>query len=195
MTSKQGFAVTQYDVAFLWRLLFRFYDTQQDFIAQFKGLMHRAETREDALRLLHTLKGNAGNIGMLDVMTKAAELETICQNPEANYANALTDLEAELLRVLPPIKAQKETQKETLTLAKITQQPVSTEYYQALTAKLYELLSNDKLDADIVAVELEAILEGTDKSHLIHAIRQAITRYDFDTAIDKLNILMADQNS
>ena len=192
---KTGLAVTQYDVAFLWRLLFRFYDTQQDFIAQFKGLMHRAETRENALRLLHTLKGNAGNIGMLDVMTKAAELETICQNPEANYANALTDLEAELLRVLPPIKAQKETQKETLTLAKITQQPVSTEYYQALTAKLYELLSNDKLDADIVAVELEAILEGTDKSHLIHAIRQAITRYDFDTAIDKLNILMADQNS
>ena len=72
---------------------------------------------------------------------------------------------------------------------------MSAEYYQALTAKLYELLSNDKLDADIVAVELEAILEGTDKSHLIHAIRQAITRYDFDTAIDKLNILMADQNS
>lgn len=192
---KTGLAVTQYDVAFLWRLLFRFYDTQQDFIAQFKRLMHQADTREDGLRLLHTLKGNAGNIGMLDVMNKAAELETICQPPEANYANALADLEAELFRVLPPIKAQKEKQKETLIPAKITQQPVSAEYYQALTAKLYELLSNDKLDADIVAVELEAILEGTDKSHLIHAIRQAITRYDFDTAIDKLNILMADQNS
>ncbi|GGN28341.1 hypothetical protein GCM10011350_19920 [Marinomonas arctica] len=190
-----GLAVTQYDVAFLWRLLFRFYDSQQDFIAQFKRLMHQAETREDGLRLLHTLKGNAGNIGMLDIMKKSAELETVCQHPEADYSSALANLEAELLRVLPPIKAQKEKQKETLTLAKVTQQPVSAEYYQTLLTKLYEFLSNDKLDADIVAVELEAILEGTDKSHIIHAIRQALTRYDFDTAMNKLNILMNDQNS
>jgi two-component system, sensor histidine kinase and response regulator len=185
-----GLAVTQQDTAFFWRLLFRFYDSQQGFVDQFKRLMQQADKKEDALRLLHTLKGNAGNIGMLDLMRKATELEEICQHPEADFSSALIDLETELLRVLPPIKAQKET----LSPVKITQQSVSTEYYQALTAKLYELLSNDKLDADVVAVELEAILEGTDKSYLIHAIRQAITRYDFETAMDKLNILMADQN-
>lgn len=190
-----GLAVTQHDVAFLWRLLLRFYDTQQNFVEQFKRLMQQTDTREDGLRLLHTLKGNAGNIGMLDLMNKAAELEKACQLPDADFSNALSELENELWRVLPPIKAQKEKQKETLTPAKVTQQPVSTDYYQTLIAKLYDLLSQDKLDADIVAVELEAILEGTDKSHLIHAIRQAITRYDFETAMDKLNILMTDPHS
>lgn len=187
-----GLAITQYDINFFWRLLFRFYDSQSLFIEQFSQL-YQKEDKEDALRMLHTLKGNAGNIGMTDLMHKAAELENACQQSEEQFTQALNQLAEELERVLPPIQSHKDRQ-ERLTsempLATKKRQKVSSDHYQTLLNKLYDHLSNDRLDADIVAAELENIMEDTESSDAIHSIRQSITRYDFESAIKRLKDLM-----
>ncbi|WP_137168962.1 response regulator [Marinomonas sp. FW-1] len=187
-----GLAITQYDIHFFWRLLLRFYESQSSFVKQFSEL-YQKEDKEDALRMLHTLKGNAGNIGMTDLMHKAAELENACQQSEAQFTSALNQLAEELERVLLPIQNHKDRQ-EHLTneapLATKKRQKVSSDYYQALLNKLYDHLLNDRLDADIVAAELESITEGNESIDVFHSIRQSITRYDFESALTKLKDLM-----
>ena len=190
-----GLAITQHDIDFFWRLLFRFYDSQSVFISQFSEKFQQ-EDKEDALRMLHTLKGNAGNIGMIDLMHRAAELESACEQSETHFADALARLEKELQRVLPPILAQKakraNLESNTPTATK-KRQKTSPEHYQSLLNALYDLLMDDKLDADLVAAELEIITEESEKSDIIHSIRQSITRYDFEAALEKLEQLMPTQ--
>ena len=190
-----GLAITQYDINFFWRLLFRFYDAQSLFVKQFSEL-YQKENKEDALRMLHTLKGNAGNIGMTDLMHKAAELENACQQSEEMFTQALKLLSEELERVLPPIQSHRSQQNHPAnktSLATKKRQKVSSDYYQTLLNKLYDHLSNDRLDADIVAAELESIVEGDENIDVLHSIRQSITRYDFESALNKLKDLLPKQ--
>jgi two-component system, sensor histidine kinase and response regulator len=190
-----GLAITQYDINFFWRLLLRFYDSQSFFVKQFSEL-YKESDKEDALRMLHTLKGNAGNIGMTDLMHKAAELENACQQSEEQFTQALNQLAEELERVLLPIRSHKDRQARLTSetpLATKKRQKISSDYYQTLLNKLYDHLLNNRLDADIVAAELESIMEGNESIDVLHSIRQSITRYDFESALNKLKDLMPEQ--
>ncbi|SBS39684.1 Signal transduction histidine-protein kinase BarA [Marinomonas spartinae] len=97
-------SITQNDEAFLWRLLFRFQDKQQNFVDQFNQAIN-SDDPEEAPRLAHTLKGNAGNIGMTELMHRAADLESALKT--GHYSDALSALDKELQRILNAIMRQK----------------------------------------------------------------------------------------
>jgi len=97
-------SITQNDEVFLWRLLFRFQDRQQNFVDQFHQAIH-SDDPEEAPRLAHTLKGNAGNIGMTELMHRAAELEKAIKT--GDYSTALSALDDELQRIIKAIVRQK----------------------------------------------------------------------------------------
>ena len=97
-------SITQNDEAFLWRLLFRFEDKQQDFVDQFNQAIHSNDP-EEAPRLAHTLKGNAGNIGMTELMGRAAALENAYL--AGDYQTELAALDEELQRVILAIHQQR----------------------------------------------------------------------------------------
>lgn len=188
-----GLSITQQDVDFFWRLLFRFHDAQQSFVMQLNDALHR-NAKEDAVRLAHTLKGNAGNIGMQDLMEKARRLEKALEEEvaETEISRLINEVEAELQRVLPPIQTQKEnllqTEKDATPNTKF-----SEENYQALLAKLHDYLTQDRLDADMAVVELEAMLDGKPETVTLSHIRNAIAHYDFETALERLKELMPEQ--
>jgi two-component system sensor histidine kinase/response regulator len=51
---------------------------------------------EEAVRLAHTLKGNAGSLGMPDVQQSALELEMACREGQADTSEPLADLQNKL---------------------------------------------------------------------------------------------------
>src|SRR5690606_23094820 len=73
--------------ALLRKLLQRFHDSQAGVAAQIRSALARAE-QEEAVRLAHTLKGLAGNIGAHDLMHLAAELEAALRHQQQDQVPA-----------------------------------------------------------------------------------------------------------
>ena len=91
------------DRAFFLRLLDGFVAEFADAVGQTGRDLDRGE-REAAIRRLHSLRGNAGSLGALDLMATAGALEEAMQRGEMDLAAGLADLER-LLRELAAASA------------------------------------------------------------------------------------------
>ncbi len=85
------------DSAFFLRLLRRFTRESADAVQEIRDTLAQGE-RESALRQLHTLRGNAGNLGALGLMAAAGAVETLVKaGPETGDLEArLADLDHRL---------------------------------------------------------------------------------------------------
>ena len=99
---RQGLARMMGKVDAYTNLLRKFHRTQQDFVAQFRQAV--AEQRQpDALRMAHTLKGAAANIGARALADAAAQVEKDCAWTTTTAPPSLPMLEGQLLCVLQDI--------------------------------------------------------------------------------------------
>ena len=89
-----GLAVVRGNSALYRRLLLRFAEQQRDFEQQFRQAQN--EEQDTAIRLAHTLKGVAANLGATRVQQAAASLEESCKAADGNLEQRLSELLNEL---------------------------------------------------------------------------------------------------
>ncbi len=182
----KGLCATQNNIALYHRLLRKFYDQQQDFEAQFRAAQSDDNDPEGAIRLAHTLKGVAGNLGIEGVQNAAGALEAAMKENSFHVEALLTTLITELepvmegLKELPPLPA-KEHKKGT--------DAINKESVAVILQKLHELVTEDNIKAGTVVKELTPLLENTDTSETLDTLIIALENYNFGQALVELKRL------
>ncbi len=87
------------DPAFFLHLLTRFADDYADAVAQTRRDLAEGE-RETAARRVHTLRGNAGNLGALELMATAGALEEALRRGETDLETGLASLDRQLTALI-----------------------------------------------------------------------------------------------
>jgi signal transduction histidine kinase/DNA-binding response OmpR family regulator/HPt (histidine-containing phosphotransfer) domain-containing protein len=170
------------NIKFYRKLLLKFAENNTEVIQQIRTAFS-AEDGEAALRLAHTVKGVAGNIGAEALQDSAAELETaLQQSPDELPVLLINQTEEELSRVLAAIGLLSGGE-EAATEA------VSGHIPHDIGEQLQDLL--DKLEEFDTEAEdvLESILvqvHGTPMTPMLEGLEQRIGQYEFDEAAEQV---------
>jgi signal transduction histidine kinase/DNA-binding response OmpR family regulator/HPt (histidine-containing phosphotransfer) domain-containing protein len=157
------------------RLLRQFISEQADTAARLNAALDEQDY-ELAQRIVHTVKGVAGSIGLFDLQARAALLERAIKTRE-NYRQTLPALERELARVLSALQ---------LAFAEAPPAVVATTDGAALQEQLAELL--DAGDSEALeffqqhAPAIRALFPDGDYA----GFELALHAFDFVSALDKL---------
>ncbi len=162
------------------RLLKGFDKTQQGFGAQFSQAL-REQDVDGALRLAHTLKGLAGNIGAMALQHAAGELESVC-SPDAK----VVDAEAALAKTLSALNA---VRADIRALVHATpaepmdaEQLLSDPGIQSQWLKLSQLIDDNDAQAQDLIQDLIGDRPGLVQVARVRELSEALGRYDFDAA-------------
>jgi len=168
------------------KLLLKFAENQADVINQAQAAVESGD-HALAIRIAHTLKGTAGNIGATVLHKKATDLESVLREKSIDSQPLIAETAAELNRLLSLIKpleinheiatSQDQTAISADELAKKLQQ-----LQQHLED--YDSESNDALE-EILKLPLNPALQ-TD----LWALQKSVSSYDFETAVVELNLLI-----
>lgn len=160
------------------RLLGKFYENQKDALINLKRHWELGE-REDALRLVHNLKGVSGNVGARNLHTATVALEIHLQknNAELN-GEVFQQAESALQQVMESLAmfVQKTTHVATETVVDPTK-------VIPMLVHLRQLLENDDTEAAIIVGELAPFLSKPAWSEPLAKLSRAVAGYDFATAL------------
>jgi len=170
------------------RLLKGFARTQRDFAQQMSAAMPTVGQTDDAIALVHTLKGLAGNIGARTLLERTTVLEAELRSPTTGDQAATPSVKTALDATLAALDA---VLADIDRMGRPSSEPVwgngpDQEVLQGHWTHLGRLVG----DQDAQARELLQELLGTWPSLRQHpqvtALKQALDRYDFDNARDVL---------
>jgi PAS domain S-box-containing protein len=183
---QRGLQTTQGDQVLYTKLIKRFIEGQVDFEAEFKQSIQSRDS-ELAIRLAHTLKAVAGNIGARDLMESTKQLEATCI--ENINSDAVTVL---LNKVVPQIAQVIESLNTIIELSATNSDSTSHSNVDVgeLLRKLKVLLEDYDTEASELIFELESLPEMDTHKQLIKALSKAISGYDFDEALNQLSKLV-----
>lgn len=176
------------DTALLRKLLRRFCETQADCQAQVETALASGD-RAGAVRVAHSLKGLAGNIGARALAAHAAELEACLRHArDDDAALALHTLVVELQLLIGHITQALHEQDASLARGKtVALEPaVDRQLLKAGLARLEQLLREDDGDsARCLNEQLEAVV-GIGQQQAAAKLEHLISRYQFDEALQVL---------
>ena len=187
------------------KLLRMFHDSQRNFEQEFRTAQADPDPQV-AVRLAHTLKGVAGNIGAKGVQEAARELEYSTRRGGAEeIEKALDSLMAELRPLIDGLEAtglaqgtqdiaNPEVADVTPNGQETTEKPSDYDRsaVRAVLHELYGHVVNNNIDAGDAAEKLRELLEGRVLSEGLNSVIQAIDGYDFDTAQEALTHLASE---
>lgn len=158
------------------RILNKFTASENDFFERLQTAL-LADRMDDAIRMAHTLKGVAANIGAMDLSMTAADLEKALKRSEYTRAEViLTRLNEELREILNAIHDG---------LSPI----VKTHVSKIDSTKVSELLNNlsvqiDDYDASAseTCVELTRHISQSETPSKVLELQRALDNYDFSLA-------------
>lgn len=161
------------------RLLHKFFESHQNFVGQFEATLVSSE-HATAVRLAHSLKGTASNIGAFGVAQAAAKLEMYCQTgvTEAVIQASLFEVAQHLEKVLNAL-AKLNVEGSTPTLLT----PVSEPDLQQRLTKLSHLLAESNSQAIEMLAELRALSLEPNLTECLTRVAQQVERFDFDAAL------------
>ena len=183
---QRGLQTTQGDQVLYTKLIKRFIEGQVGFEAEFKQSIQSRDS-ELAIRLAHTLKAVAGNIGAMDLMESTKQLEASC------IENINSDAIIVLLnKVVPQIAQVIENLNTIIELSATNSDSTSHSNVDVgeLLRKLKILLEDYDTEASELIFELESLPEMDTHKQLIKALSKAISGYDFDEALNQLSKLV-----
>jgi len=167
-------------------LLLQFAAKQVDASSQLSAAIENGD-RKLAERIAHTIKGTAGNIGLGQASTVAEKLERAIREEEAVVPALLKEFTLVLSRqgqairqVLHVVTPDQPTAGEKS--AEFDAQAAST----AIT-RLKALLESSDGDSAEAFLQVENILAGTVDKLRLDALSAAVTEFDFERGLQKLN--------
>jgi two-component system sensor histidine kinase/response regulator len=170
---------------FYLQMLARFHEGQRDAVSQIQQALNERGGKQIAERVAHTLKGVAGQLGVMAVNEMAAQIESKIRHNEDKQAlmPLLNSLDAELQKVmqaLEPVLSKAALQDENGTAPSNS---ISRETAHELMRRIAGLLR--QYDADAIELLNESntsliqILGGMAHQKIMRAARQ----YDFDACL------------
>ena len=171
------------------RLLERFVTNQQDFAAELQAAVAAGDQELEA-RMVHTLKGVAGNIGAERIQQLAAELEQqVRQGNEAEAAACRTELTLALQALLAALQDWQAKQHPQ-------ESPPAAESSESIPREqlldLREHLENfDASASDLVEALLAQPLSAFDRQ-LLEAVHEQLAAYDFEAGLAVLDKILMD---
>ncbi|MCP2068163.1 UNVERIFIED_ORG: PAS domain S-box-containing protein [Pseudomonas reinekei] len=174
-----GLAACSGKTALYLRLLRTFHATQKSFVEQFKTAIADADPTA-AVRMAHTLHGNAGNIGARALAQAAAQLEQACRagEPSDGVQAHLTEVSRCLIPVLSALAVLPE--EKTASGAKPPQ--AEAELGDQLT-RLGQLLAESDTAAFEALDELRRLSLDNALARRLSRVAQQLERFDFDRAL------------
>lgn len=181
-----GLATVGNDRKLYLELLFRFVEHYGDSAVQMRDLVRDGDL-DAAVRLAHTVKGVAANLGVDRILRLTRMMENAL--PEAPLDPGLLNaFEAEMARVLEYVQGVKGLDRETRS----GNLQLAEEHRTALLALLGELPHRMERDWGGVEDALEALIplmEGTPHAEEVAAILVAVKNFDMDGMTDKASQL------
>jgi PAS domain S-box-containing protein len=152
------------------KLLRDFSTTKGNLITEIIELIDKNDI-ETAGRVLHTLKGTAGNLGMMDLHQETIEVEKeIKRNGWSNFVSSTTALSTKLSDLISKIKEAVLDEKEEITSQTFTPEKI---------ALLSDLLHNDDPDA----IEVFNAMGRIDHPHF-EELKSKVNGYEFEEALE-----------
>ncbi|MBM6550919.1 PAS domain-containing hybrid sensor histidine kinase/response regulator [Marinomonas ostreistagni] len=168
------------------RLLERFINSYQDFTQRFEQA-----NPNDALRMVHTLKGTAGTLGMEELASLANSLERKMASTD-EYHVLFTGLTSELKTILIELtRWQQQLVKADEPEIDSDQTPLDDTQRIALLEELREALVQNLLESRDLVQALKPNLDQANERAVFNTINEAIAVYDFDLAIEQVDALLA----
>ena len=176
------------DSALLRRLLERFCDSEQGSIARVRQALLAGE-RGEAERLVHSLKGLAGNIGARELAQRAGDLESMLRHKREGFEfeTLLTRVEQDLRRLVDSIRAG--LRSADAEPAGSRQQPAGEMDSATLVAcldRLETLLRKDDGESMQALEPVLPALEALGYGHEASILAELIGRYAYEEALDGL---------
>ncbi|MBB2493384.1 response regulator [Aquipseudomonas ullengensis] len=163
------------------RLLSKFAASQADFPGQLRSALAAGES-DSAERLIHSLKGLAGNLGALDLAAQAATLESAIKDARhEELGTLLAELEHSLASLVGAIRAQ---------FPPAAAEPVSAvdeQQLQQLCRQLQQLFAEDNPRAGKVFDEQAELLRSA-FTHDYAMLAAAVRGFDFERALELLQV-------
>ena len=167
------------------KLLLKFAESQADIINQAQAAVESSD-QTLAVRIAHTLKGTAGNIGATALQRKATELETLLREGNGEPQSLMAETAAELDRLLALIAPLKISHDKTTTPRAAISSDELAKKLQQLQQHLedYDSESDDSLE-EILQLPLNTALQTDLKS-----LQKLVSSYDFENATVELKVLI-----
>ncbi len=171
---------------FLYRkLLYRFYETNKNFKEEFLAAKAKDDLKA-AIMIAHTLKGSAGNLGIVTVEKVAEKLEQGCKEGADDIEQQLGNLMADLLPVLSGLE-------ELGTISADREpDPLDMEAIEPILRKLHELMLSYNINAIDTIEQLSPLIGNTEHTSQLERIKRSIDEYDFEEGVKALIALMDD---
>ena len=182
---ERGLITTQQNTGLYLRLIDKFYDKQMHFSTEFKDALKT--NIEDAERTAHSLKGNAGNLGMTSLFETAKELEFACKDNADNIEQILEKVLSELSVVQNSIETLKASINNPETTASNTDNTANNvDILTQLITELYGYLSTNNIKSGDTLKKIEPLIANTAQSGLFEQVVNSVDDYDFSEALETL---------
>ncbi len=184
------------------KLLLRFCQTQRDLVPQLNSYLENCQ-QEDAVRLVHTFKGLAGNIGAKALSQLAAELEAALRFADSDQVQMLQQqieplLETQITTILQ-VLSQLETSANSSNDASVYPSAIVAVSDQSSSPDLDQLLSRlqqleqlltdaDGNAADFLPPYIEALAQVLPRSQLT-SVQRLLSQFDYDAALPYVKVL------
>jgi len=173
------------------KLLLKFYNNNINLIEQLKK-SYKTNNSENALKLIHTIKGVSGNIGAIELFEATKEIETTLKNNSNNNIETLLDKYSIVLNnVLNDIHGYKQTLNDVQTINNNNNNKlIDNNKIKQLLKELIALIKDNDMDTELKLKEIKT-LNGINKYNIeISDIEKAFNDYDFDGALICANKLL-----
>jgi len=162
------------------RILRKFVHSQRDAVARIRQSVAEGR-REEAIRLAHTLKGVAGNIGAAGLQAQALALETMLKRGEMDAFDAHCETLARALAgIVHAIESGLSADAHGSDGVQDTQ---DAQALAPLLRQLHALLQDDDTDAVEVLEQISARAPRFAREQGLRAISEAVEQYDFERAV------------
>jgi two-component system, sensor histidine kinase and response regulator len=163
------------------RLLTRFQERENDATQRLQQALHKGET-DTARRIVHNLKGLAGNIGADALAAACRHLEYHLDGDDSQRQQAIARLQQQLERLLEHV-AQEHTAEPATSAAS---DPLDC---RQLMHTLASQLQDNDIKASRSAAELYRALAGHAEADAARQLSRLAAQYDYDAALRQLNQL------
>lgn len=185
-----GLATTMNNPTLYRKIATRFLQGQADFFARFEQSRHDADTTA-ATRVAHTLKGNAGNLGAVQLQLAAGELEAVCARGDSGpqIDEALAPVRLALEQVLEGLRGWMGSADYAQTLPAAPPAKAKPLALAADLQRLRRLLMDSEQEAEDLVNELLQQLNGAAPAPALEVVARFIDQYDFDEALKALELV------